>query len=132
MDKGWRDAAISGDCARLDAELADGGDVNARDKFSQTALMLAARHGRADAVQRLIGAGADLDVTAKYGLSATMLAVINHHDATVRALACAGADLTLRGTGAAGFFDKTAADLARDNGQPALAEFLRQAETESP
>ncbi len=132
MDKDWRDAAISGDCARLDAVLADGSDVNARDKFGQTALMLAARHGRADAVQQLIGAGAGLDVTAKYGLSATMLAVVNHHDATVRALACAGADLTLRGTGAAGFFDKTAADLARDNGQTALAEFLRQAETESP
>ncbi|MCZ6447304.1 MAG: ankyrin repeat domain-containing protein [Alphaproteobacteria bacterium] len=132
MDRDWRDAAISGDCARLDAVLADGGDVNARDKFSQTALMLAARHGRADTVQRLIGAGADLDVTAKYGLSATMLAVVNHHDAIARSLACAGADLTLRGTGAAGFFGKTAADLAVGNGQPALAELLRQAETDSP
>ncbi len=132
MDKDWRDAAVSGDCPRLAAMLAHGGDVDARDKFAQTALMLAARNGRADAVERLIGAGADLDVTAKYGLSATMLAVVNLHDSIARALAQAGADLTLRGTGAPGFYDKTAADLALENGQTALAEFLRQAATDSP
>ncbi len=106
--------------------------MNAKDKFGQTALMLAAMHGRAGAVEHLIGAGANLDVTAKYGLSATMLAVINHHEAIARALAGAGADLTLRGTGDAGFFDKTAAELALENGQPALGEFLRQAETDGP
>lgn len=125
MKKEWRDAALSGDRERLEKLLADGGDVDVRDKFGQTALMLAARHGHTAAAQFLIGAGADLDVTAKYGLSATMLAVINRHDAIARALANAGADLTLQGTGAPGFSGKTAADLASDNGQAALAETLR-------
>ena len=106
MRKDWRDAALSGDCARLGAVLADGGDVDAKDKFGQTALMLAATHGRAGAVEILIGTGADLNVTAKYGLSAVMLAVINKHEDIARTLADAGADLTLRGTGAAGFFDR--------------------------
>ena len=129
MRKDWRDAALSGDCACLDAVLADGGDVDAKDKFGQTALMLAAMHGQAGIVEILLGANADLDVTAKYGLSATMLAVIDHHDAIAWDLAKAGADLTLRGTGAAGFFDKSAADLALENDQPALAEFLQHAET---
>jgi ankyrin repeat protein len=104
--------------------LNDGGDVNAKDKFGQTALMLAAMHGRGDVVQLLIGAGAKLDVTAKFGLSALMLAVVNHNDSIARDLAAADADLTLRGTGAPGFADKTAADLARDNGQTALVEYL--------
>lgn len=125
MKTKWRDAALSGDRQSLETFLADGGDIDAKDKFGQTALMLAARHGHAVAVDFLIGAGANLNVTAKYGLSAIMLAVVNHHDAIARSLAHAGADLTLRGTGAPGFFDKTAADLASDNGQTALAEFLR-------
>jgi ankyrin repeat protein len=93
--------------------------------------MLAAMHGRAGAVEILIGAGADLNVTAKYGLSAAMLAVINKHEDIARVLAGAGADLTLRATGAAGFFDKTAADLAQENGQAALGDFLRHAETDN-
>ena len=54
------------------------------------------------------------------------------HDAIARALTGAGADLTLRGTGDAGFFDKTAADLALENGQTALGECLRHAETDHP
>jgi ankyrin repeat protein len=132
MRKDWRDAALSGNCARLEAVLADGGDIDAKDKFGQTALMLAARHGQAGIVEILLGAGAQLDVTAKYGLSAVMLAVINHHEDIARTLAGAGADLTLRGTGDAGFFDKTAADIALENGQLALGEFLREAETGSP
>ena len=56
-----------------------------------------------------------------------MLAVVNHQDAIARDLAAAGADTTLRGTGSAGLFDKTAADLAGDNGQKALAAHLTDA-----
>jgi ankyrin repeat protein len=81
-------------------------------------------------VKLLTGARANLDVTAKYGLSALMLAIVNHHDAIARDLAAAGADLTLRGTGAPGFFDKTAADLAEDNGQNDLAGHIRTSEAE--
>jgi len=39
-------------------------------------------------------------------------------------LAKAGADLSLRGTGEGGFFGKTAADLARANGQAEVADSL--------
>ena len=124
MIKQWRDAAISGDVSFLAEILGGGGDVNVKDKYGQTALMLAAKHGRHEVVSLLIEAGANLDVTAKYGLSALMLTIVNHHDAIARDLAAAGADFTLRGTGAPGFADKTAADLARDNGQNDLAEYL--------
>ncbi len=128
MIRQWRDAAIAGDVSSMAEILGDGGDVNVKDKYGQTAVMLAAMHGRHEVVKLLIEAAANLDVTAKYGLSALMLAVVNHHDAIARDLAAAGADTTLRGTGSAGFFDKTAADLAGDNGQTSLAAYLRQAD----
>lgn len=126
MDEAWRKAALAGDAGTLDRLLESGADIDARDGYGQTALMLATPRGHEAVVRRLIEAGADLDVTAKYGLSALMLAVVNHHDAVARALAAAGADLTLRGTGEGGFFGKTAADLAHGSGQTALAEDLER------
>jgi ankyrin repeat protein len=108
----------------LSAILAEGADVDARDRFGQTALMLAALHGHLEAVRLLVEFGADLDVTAKFGLSATMLAVVNHHESVARALAEAGADLRLTGTGAPGFAGSTAQDLARERGLVRLAEAL--------
>ena len=78
--------------------------------------MLAANRGYIDVVEILIAEGANLNITAKYGLSAIMLAVIGGHVHVIGALAKAGADVTLRGTGAAGFYDKTAYDLAADRG----------------
>ncbi|HSR56124.1 MAG TPA: ankyrin repeat domain-containing protein, partial [Alphaproteobacteria bacterium] len=81
MDERWRQAALTGDLKTLEACIEDGSDINARDSYGQTALMLAAPRGFENIVRRLIAAGADLDVTAKYGLSALMLAVVNYQDA---------------------------------------------------
>lgn len=118
-------AAISGDVPALEAQLGAGADVAAKDRFGQTALMLAAHRGRLEAVQALLRHGADLNVTAKYGLSALMLAIVGGHESIARELARAGADLTLRGTGAPGFAGKTAHDLAQARGMTALCEILR-------
>ena len=104
--------------------LEAGQDIDARDRFGQTALMRSARLGQGAVVELLIRAGAELDVTAKYGLSALMLAVLNQHVAVARALAAAGADLSLRGTGSAGFHGRTAAELAEASGQSELARVL--------
>jgi hypothetical protein len=67
----------------------------------------------------LIERAALLDHTAKYGLSAIMLAVVNGHVEIVRLLAQACADLALHGSGAPGFHDKTALDLAEARGADA-------------
>jgi ankyrin repeat protein len=120
----WRTAALNGDAAVLRAMLEQGEDVNARDQYGQTALMLAARLGHLEATQTLVDAGADLNHTAKYRLSALMLATINGRDAVVRLLVDTGADPQLRGTGAPGFHGKTALDLARDLGRDSIAELL--------
>ena len=86
--------------------------------------MIAARSGHLEAVRVLVDAGANLDVRAKFGLSATMLAVINGHEGIARFLLASGADLSTKGTGAPGFHDKTAADLARAQGLEQLAAEL--------
>jgi len=61
MRPDWESAAKTGDAAALAAQIAAGADVDARDRFGQTALMLAAQRGHHEAVARALAeAGADL------------------------------------------------------------------------
>lgn len=120
MTPEFENAAKTGDTPALRYLLERGGDVNARDRYGQTALMLAACHGHAGVVRLLIDRDAHLNVTAKYGLSALMLSVINGHAEVARMLVRAGADTNVRGTGAPGFAGRTAYDLAADRGMTDL------------
>jgi ankyrin repeat protein len=108
----WEQAARRGSIEALDRLLQNGADVNARDGHGQTALMIAAAEGHDVAVAWLAERGARLNHTAKYGLSALMLAVVRGRVDVVRTLVWCGADASLRGSGAPGFADKTALDLA--------------------
>jgi hypothetical protein len=54
-----------------------------------------------------------------------MLALIAGHADVARLLAKVGADLSLRGTGAPGFVDKTAYDLALERGLLVLSAELK-------
>ena len=123
----WREAAIAGGSETIARLLADGEDINKRDRYGQTALMLAAVNGRDEIVGLLLAKGAALNVTAKYGLTALMLAVINHHAGVAKQLVDAGADLTVRGSAAA-FAGKTAGDLANDQDMNELAAYIARAE----
>jgi ankyrin repeat protein len=87
--------------------------------------MLAAHAGHCEVVEILIAHQANLNVTAKYGLSALMLALVAGHADVARLLAQAGADLSLRGTGAPGFADKTAYDLAVERAMLGLSADLK-------
>jgi ankyrin repeat protein len=120
----WEQAVVSGDVSRLRALLDSGVDIDARDRYKQTALMLAAHRGHEPAVALLIERGAALDNTAKYGLSALMLAVVAGHQDIARRLADAGANLRIQGTGAPGFSGKTAYDLAVEREFTALISHL--------
>jgi ankyrin repeat protein len=123
----WERGVRTGDTALLQRLLEAGADVDARDRYGQTGLMLAAVAGRADVVRLLIRHGANLDHTAKYGLTAVMLAVVNGHAEVVRLLADAGASLDQVGSGAPGFAGKTALDLAGARGDPVIVDILRRA-----
>ena len=129
MRDDWRTAAIDGDSAAIEPLLDAGVDIDCRDRYGQTALMLASLQGRTVVVALLVRRGADLNVTAKYNLSALMLAVINGHSDVAKQLVDAGADLGLRGTGAPGFDRMTARDLAEQGDLADLADYIARAET---
>src|ERR671919_41370 len=124
MKPEWKAAIAAGDTVAIRQLIDAGMDVDARDRYGQTGLMLAAHAGEREVVEVLIEHGARLDVTAKFSLSALMLAVIAGHEEVARVLARAGADLSLRGSGAPGFAGLTASDLAARRGLRALADEL--------
>jgi ankyrin repeat protein len=125
MDAFWDDAIKRGDIDTVRDLLHRGADIDARNRYGQTGLMRAAHTGHRDVVETLIEHGADLNVTAKFGLSALMLAVVAGHPEIARLLARAGADLSLKGTGAPGFANKTARDLAAARGMQELSAELK-------
>lgn len=125
MDAAWEDAIKRGDVQVVLDLLGRATDIDARDRYGQTALMLAAHAGHHEVVETLISHRAKLNITAKFGLSALMLAIVAGHTEVARLLAQAGADLSLRGTGAPGFAGKTASDLAKDRGMPELSAELK-------
>lgn len=78
-------------------------------------------------VRLLVERGAALNTTAKYHLTALMLAIINGHTEIARILIHAGADGSIRGTGAPGFYHKTALALAEERGQGEVVAWLKAA-----
>lgn len=98
MDAVWEDAIKRADVQAVIDLLGRATDVDARDRYGQTALMLAAHAGHQEVVETLIAHRARLNITAKFGLSALMLAIVAGHAEVARLLAKAGADLSLRGT----------------------------------
>ena len=124
MERAWHEAVKRGNRPAVRALLAQGTNPDARDRFGQTGLMIAAYAGHDGIVEELVSAGARLDVVAKFGLTALMLAVVGGHPDIARRLVRAGADRSLRGSGAPGFARKTAEDLARERGLTALAADL--------
>lgn len=124
MDTVWENAIKSNDVQVVLDLLGRGADVNALDRYGQSALMLAAHAGHREIVEALIAHRAGLDITAKFRLSALMLAVVAGHTEVARLLVKAGADLSLQGAGAPGFAGKTACDLAVERGMLELSADL--------
>jgi ankyrin repeat protein len=124
MNPAWENAIIRGNIFTVCDLVVQGMDVNARDRYGQTALMLAAHAGHREIVETLITQRADLNVTAKFGLSALMLAIIAGHEDVARLLAKSGADLCIKATGSE-FAGKTAYDLAMELGMLELSTELK-------
>lgn len=88
----WMKFAEQGDVEALRRELDKGADVNARDRWRATALMLAAREGHEACVELLIGRGASIDRVSESGSTALGLTAMSGHTAIARLLLSAGAD----------------------------------------
>jgi ankyrin repeat protein len=71
--------------------IAVGVDVNAKNKWGETALHLATRYGHKKIVESLIAAGANVNATDDWGRSALHLATINGHKEIVKRLIAKGA-----------------------------------------
>ena len=132
MTREWENAVRQGDLPTLTRLIEAGADVDAKDQHGQTGLMVAAHDGRVDLVRLLLDHGADPDHTAKFRLSALMLAVIHGRTEIVRALVDAGADRSIRGSGAPGFYEKTALELAIDQQRPDLIAALQADQRADP
>ena len=125
MNQAWQAATRQNDVEQVRRLLEAGADINARDRFGQTALMNAARTGQVELVRLLVERGAALNTTAKYNLTALMIAIINGHTEIALSLIQAGADGSIRGTCAPGFYNKTAFMLAEERDQCEVVEWLK-------
>ncbi len=70
-------------------------DVNVRDNFGVTALLLAAQRGRADLVEVLLDKDADVNAKTKEGVTALMAAAEYGHTEIVKSLLDKGADVNI-------------------------------------
>lgn len=89
-------AAMSGDTGMVTALVAQGEDVNAKNRAGETALMAAAERGHYTAVQALLAAGSGVDASNTFGETPLMYAARNGHAAVAEALVAAGANVNAR------------------------------------
>ncbi|MGX1738655.1 ankyrin repeat domain-containing protein [Corynebacterium flavescens] len=109
------DFARAGDAQLMDY-IERGVNVNMVNQEGQSFLMLAAYHGHADLVEKLLAAGADADLLNDRGQSPLAGAIFKKEEAVIEALIAAGASAT------AG--QPTAIDTARMFGRADLVERL--------
>jgi cytohesin len=89
-------AARVGHIEAVKQHLAEGVDVNAKDKDSKTPLLHAAVDGHKDVVELLIAKGADVNAKNKYGGTPLFYAVADGYKDVVELLIAGGADVNAK------------------------------------
>ncbi len=89
-------AALQGDVAAIRQYIEAGSDLNERDAWGSTPLIVAATFGKTEVATALIEAGADLNVTNNDSATALHAAAFLCHPEIVEALLENGADKELR------------------------------------
>lgn len=107
-------AVIMGDLATVDAHVAAGTDVNQRDDFGSTPLIIAAVFDRPGVAATLLAAGADPTLTDAEGSNPLHIAAFLGRTAVVQAFLEAGVDRYIRSASGATAYDYAAAPLPED------------------
>ena len=90
------EAAYMGDVALIQAHIAAGSDLNKKDDFGSTPLIVATTFGKTEVAKQLINAGADLNATGADGGTALHGAAFYCQTEIVQALLENGADPHVR------------------------------------
>jgi len=86
------EAVVTGDIKAVERHIAAGSDINLKDEYGSTPLIVAATFGVTDAVELLIDAGADLSAANGEGSTPLHVAAFFCRTDIVKALLAAGAD----------------------------------------
>ena len=121
-DERLRMAAYRGDTEKTSQLLAEGVEIDGKNEYGNTALMIATLEGHLEIVKSLIARGADVNQRNRAGLTALMLASKKGYLEIVKALLAAGADVNVRTKGGV-----TALFAAKSEGHTAVVEILRKA-----
>ena len=87
------------DTKKIEAAIINGANVNAKNKYSDTALMLVAKNGRTDVAELLLKHGANVNAKGNYGnygYTALMYAAYNGHTGAVEILLKHGANVNAK------------------------------------
>ena len=93
---GVHQAAVEGDLEAIRQHINFGSDLNEKDVYGSTPLIIAATFGKTDAALTLIEAGADLNIKNNDGSTALITAAFFCRTEIVKALLDKGADKSLR------------------------------------
>ena len=114
-------AAWDGDIEAVESLLQNGVSVNAKNRFDDTALLVAALKGHTNIARLLLEKHAALDEKNKYGHTALIMAACNNHKDIVRLLLDAGAALDIRDHD-----NRTALDWACKHMRKEIEQMLRE------
>ena len=121
-DEHLRMAAFKGDTEKTSQLLAEGVEIDGKNEYGNTALMIAAQKGHLEIVKSLIAGGADVNQRNRVGITALMFAAKRGHLEIVKALLAAGADVNVRTEGGV-----TALFAAESERHTEVVEILRKA-----
>ena len=128
MTRDWQEAIERGDIETACALLDTGANIDALDRYGQTALMIAAYKGHFKLAQLLVDRGANLNHSAKSKLTALMLTVFSNQPKIARLLISSGADTALHSS----YNGKTVLELAEQMERHEILELLRKAAAAPP
>ena len=112
-------ACVNGKTAEAKRLIAEGAPVDWQDGDGDAPLHMASNNGDTEIVILLIENQCNINITNNDGNTPLILAAGYNRMDIVRALVEAGCDITIRGSG-----NNTAAEVAKQQGHHALAEYL--------